>query len=167
MSLASSDPHEHIGVDLLGAWIIFWAMDLLRHGGVVMKAAVDGRFSVGLGPVIRVVVDVGRRLALMGPPAQPTLDSFGRSCARGPAQPREPTTHIPKARLMGGGGLSLLSCPRPPWLADVGLNRGTDYRPLTSHPPWEAPQGRHGPNRAPIWSKVGYHVTPTARKSTR
>jgi hypothetical protein len=43
MSLASSDPHEHIGVDRLGARIIIWAMDLLRHGGVVMKAAVDGR----------------------------------------------------------------------------------------------------------------------------
>jgi hypothetical protein len=58
------------------------------------------------------------------PPAQPTLDSFGRSCARGPAQPREPTTHIPKARLMGGGGLSLISCPRPPCLADVVLKPG-------------------------------------------
>jgi hypothetical protein len=66
MSLASSDPHEHIGVDLLGAWIIFWAMDLLRHGSVVMKVAVDGGVAVGLGPVIRVVGDVGRRLALMG-----------------------------------------------------------------------------------------------------
>jgi hypothetical protein len=42
MSLASSDPHEHIGVDLLGARIIFWAIDLLRHGGVVMKVVVDG-----------------------------------------------------------------------------------------------------------------------------
>jgi hypothetical protein len=30
MSLASSDPHEHIGVDRLGARIIVWAMDLLR-----------------------------------------------------------------------------------------------------------------------------------------
>jgi hypothetical protein len=40
-------------------------MDLLRHGGVVMKAAVDGGVGVGLGPVIRVVDDVGRRLALM------------------------------------------------------------------------------------------------------
>ena len=66
MSLASSDPHEHIGVDLLGARIIFWVMDLLRHGGVVMKANVDGGVGVGLGPVIRVVGDVGRRLALMG-----------------------------------------------------------------------------------------------------
>jgi hypothetical protein len=66
MSLASSDPHEHIGVDRLGAWIIIWAMDLLRHGGVVMKAAVDGGVGVGLRPVIRVVGDVRRRLALMG-----------------------------------------------------------------------------------------------------
>jgi hypothetical protein len=66
MSLASSDPHEHNGVDLLGARIIFWAMDMLCHGGVVMKAAVDDGVGVGLGPVIRVVGDVGRRLALMG-----------------------------------------------------------------------------------------------------
>jgi hypothetical protein len=66
MSLASSDPHEHIGVDLLGPRIVFWAMDLLRHGGVVMKAAVDGGVDVRLGPVIRVVGDIGRRLALMG-----------------------------------------------------------------------------------------------------
>jgi hypothetical protein len=51
MSLASSDPHERIGVDRLGARIIFWAMDLLRHGSVVMKAAVDSRIGVGLGPV--------------------------------------------------------------------------------------------------------------------
>ena len=41
-------------------------MDLLRHGGVVMEAAVDGGVGVGLGPVIRVVGDVGRRLTLMG-----------------------------------------------------------------------------------------------------
>jgi hypothetical protein len=68
MSLASFDPHEHIRVDLLDARIIFWAMDLLRHGGVVMKAAVDDgrRGCLGLGPVIWVVGDVGRRLALMG-----------------------------------------------------------------------------------------------------
>jgi hypothetical protein len=57
MSLASSDP-----VDLLGPWIILWAMDLLCHGGVVMKAAVDGGVAVCLGPIIRVVHDVGRCL---------------------------------------------------------------------------------------------------------
>jgi hypothetical protein len=60
MPLASSDPHEHIGVDRLSARIIIWAMDLLRHGGV------DGGVGVGIGPVIRVVGDVGHRLALMG-----------------------------------------------------------------------------------------------------
>jgi hypothetical protein len=37
------------------------------HGPeVVMKAAIDDGVGVGLGPVIRVVGDVGRRLALMG-----------------------------------------------------------------------------------------------------
>jgi hypothetical protein len=66
MSLASSDPREDIGVDLLGARIIFWAMDLLRHGAVVMKAAINGGIGVGLRPIIRVVGDIGRRLALMG-----------------------------------------------------------------------------------------------------
>jgi len=66
MSLASSDPHQHIGVDRLGARIIVWAMDLMCHGGVVMEAAVDGGVGVGLGPVIRVVGDVRRRLTLMG-----------------------------------------------------------------------------------------------------
>jgi hypothetical protein len=66
MSLASSDPHEVIRVDLLGPRILFWAMDLLRHGGVVMKAAIDGGVAVRLRPVIRVVGDIGRRLALMG-----------------------------------------------------------------------------------------------------
>jgi hypothetical protein len=66
MSLASSDPHEDIGVDLLGPQIVFWAMDLLCRGGVVMKAVVDGGVAVCLGPVIQVVGDVGRRLALVG-----------------------------------------------------------------------------------------------------
>jgi hypothetical protein len=54
MSLASSDPHEDIGVDLLGPWIVFWAMDLMCYGGVVLKVAVDGGVVVRLGPVIRV-----------------------------------------------------------------------------------------------------------------
>jgi hypothetical protein len=58
MCLASSDPHEDIRVDLLDPWIVFWAMDLLRHGGVVMKAVVNGGVVVRLGLVIRVVGDV-------------------------------------------------------------------------------------------------------------
>jgi hypothetical protein len=66
MSLASSDPHEDIRVDLLGPRIVFWDMDLLCHGGVVMKEVVDGGVFVRLGPVIWVVGDVGHRLALVG-----------------------------------------------------------------------------------------------------
>jgi hypothetical protein len=66
MSLASSNPHEDISVDLLGPHIVFWPMDLLCHGGVSMKAAVDNRVVVRLGSVIRVVGDIGRRFALVG-----------------------------------------------------------------------------------------------------
>jgi hypothetical protein len=40
-------------------------MDLLCHGDVVMKEAVEGGVVVHLGPVIRVVSDDGRRLALV------------------------------------------------------------------------------------------------------
>jgi hypothetical protein len=50
MSLASSDPHEDIGVDLPGPRIVFWPMDLLCHGDVVMKAAVDGGLLYISGP---------------------------------------------------------------------------------------------------------------------
>ena len=66
MSLASFDPHEDIGVDVLGPHIVIWPMDLLCHGGVLMKAVVDGGIAICLGPVIRVVGDVRRRLALVG-----------------------------------------------------------------------------------------------------
>jgi hypothetical protein len=66
MSLASSDPHEDISIDVLGPRIVIWPMDLLCHGGVLMKATVDGGVAMRLGPVIRVVGNVGRRLALVG-----------------------------------------------------------------------------------------------------
>jgi hypothetical protein len=66
MSLASSDPHDDIRVDLLGPRIVLWAMDLLCHGSVVMKTVVDGGVAIHLRPVIRVVGDVVRRLALVG-----------------------------------------------------------------------------------------------------
>jgi hypothetical protein len=66
MSLASSDPHEDIGVDLLNHRIVFWLMDLPCHGGVVMKVALDDGVAVHIGAVIRVVGDVRRRLALRG-----------------------------------------------------------------------------------------------------
>jgi hypothetical protein len=66
MSLASSDPHEDISIDVLGPRIVIWPMDLLCHGGVLMKTTVDGRVAIRLGPVIRVVGDVRHRLALVG-----------------------------------------------------------------------------------------------------
>jgi hypothetical protein len=66
MSLASFDPHEDISVDVLCPWIIIWPMDLLCHGGVLMKAAIDGEVAIRLEPVIWVVGDVGRHLALVG-----------------------------------------------------------------------------------------------------
>jgi hypothetical protein len=66
MSLASSNPHEDIRVDLLDPRIVIWPMDLLCHDDVVMKEDIDSRVVVCLEPVIRVVGDVGRRLALVG-----------------------------------------------------------------------------------------------------
>jgi hypothetical protein len=66
MPLASSDPHEDISIDVLGPQIVIRPMDLLGHGGVLTEAAVDGGVGVRLGPVIWVVGDVGRRLALVG-----------------------------------------------------------------------------------------------------
>ena len=66
MPLASSDPHEDISVDVLGPRIVIWPMDLLGHGGVLTEAVVDGGVGIRLGPVIRVVGDVGRRLPLVG-----------------------------------------------------------------------------------------------------
>ena len=66
MPLASSDPHEDISVDVLDPRIVIWPMDLLGHGGVLTKAAVDGGVGVRLGTVIRVLGDVGRHLPLVG-----------------------------------------------------------------------------------------------------
>jgi hypothetical protein len=64
--LASSDPHEDFSINVLGPQIKFWPMDLPCHRGVLTKASVDGGVVVRLGPIVRVVAYVGRRLALMG-----------------------------------------------------------------------------------------------------
>jgi hypothetical protein len=101
MSLASSYPHEHIGVDRLGARIIFWIMDLLRHGGVVMEAAVDGGVGVGLGPVIWVVGDVRRPLtALCREPSLPSICHSAKGSLPSASLCRVPCTrHSAKARI--------------------------------------------------------------------
>jgi hypothetical protein len=66
MPLASSDPHEDISVDVLGPRIVIYPMDLMCLSSVLTEASVDGGVSIRLGPVLRVVGDVGRRLALVG-----------------------------------------------------------------------------------------------------
>jgi hypothetical protein len=53
MSLASSNPHEDISIDVLGPRIVIWPMDLLCHGSVLTKAAVDGGVAIRVGPSSR------------------------------------------------------------------------------------------------------------------
>jgi hypothetical protein len=66
MPLASSYPHEDISVDVLSPQIIIWPMDLLCYGSVLTEVVVDGGVAIRLGPFLRVVGDVGRRLARVG-----------------------------------------------------------------------------------------------------
>jgi hypothetical protein len=64
--LASSDRHGDTSVDVLGPRIVIWPMNLLCHGSILTEVAIDGRVSIRLGPVLRIVGDVGRRLTLVG-----------------------------------------------------------------------------------------------------
>ena len=50
----------------MGARIVLWAMDRPCHRCVSIEAAVDGLVAVRRGRVLRVVGDIGRRLALVG-----------------------------------------------------------------------------------------------------
>ena len=64
MLLASSHPHDDFSIKVLGARIVLWPMDLPCHRCVLTETVMDGRIAVRLGPILRVVVDIGRRLAL-------------------------------------------------------------------------------------------------------
>ena len=66
MLLASSHPHHDLSIKILGARIELWPMNLPCHRCVLTDAAVDARIVVRLGWVLRVEVDVCRRLALFG-----------------------------------------------------------------------------------------------------
>ena len=66
MLLASSHPHDDFSIKVLGAQIVLWPMDLPCHRCVLTEAVVDGHIAVRLGPVLWVVADAGRRLALVG-----------------------------------------------------------------------------------------------------
>jgi hypothetical protein len=59
MLLAFSAPHEDIYVDVLDPRNVIWSMDLLCHGSVLMKVAIDDGVAIRLGPIIRVVGDSG------------------------------------------------------------------------------------------------------------
>ena len=66
MLLASSRPHNHFSIKVMGTRIVLWAMDRPCHRCVSIEATVDGLIAVRRGWVIRVVGDVGRRLFLVG-----------------------------------------------------------------------------------------------------
>ena len=66
MLLASSRPHVHFSIKVMGARILLWAMDHPCHRCVSIEAAVDGLVVVRRGRVLWVVGDVGHRLPLVG-----------------------------------------------------------------------------------------------------
>ena len=66
MLLASSHPHHDFSIKILGARIELWPMNLPCHRCVLTDVAVDAGIAVRLGRVLRVEVDVCRRLALFG-----------------------------------------------------------------------------------------------------
>ena len=66
MFFASSHPHNDFSIKGLGPRIPVWPMDLSSHLCVRLDTTVDGRVAVRRGRVVRVVGDVGCRLALAG-----------------------------------------------------------------------------------------------------
>ena len=64
--LASSHPHNDFSIKGLGPRIAVWPMDLASHLCVRLDTTVDGRVAVRRGRVVRVVGDIGCRLALAG-----------------------------------------------------------------------------------------------------
>ena len=66
MLLASSHPHHDFSIKIMGARIKLWPMNLPCHRCVLTDATVDAGIAVRLGRVLRVEVDVCRRLILFG-----------------------------------------------------------------------------------------------------
>ena len=66
MLLASSHPHDKVTFEILGARIVLRPMDRLGRRCVLGETALDGGIAVRRGGVLRVEVDDGRRLALVG-----------------------------------------------------------------------------------------------------
>ena len=66
MFLASSHPHNDFSINGLGPRILVWPMDLSSYLCVRLDTTVDGRIAVRRGRIVRVVGDVGCRLAIAG-----------------------------------------------------------------------------------------------------
>ena len=66
MLLASSHPRHDFSIKILDARIELWPMNQPCHRRVLTDAAVDAGIAVRLRRVLRVEVDVCRRLALFG-----------------------------------------------------------------------------------------------------
>ena len=66
MLLASSHPHHDFSIKILGARIELWPKNMPYHHCILTDAAVDVGIVVRLGWVLRVEVNVCRRLALFG-----------------------------------------------------------------------------------------------------
>ena len=66
MLLASSHPHHDFSVNILGARIELWPVNLPCHRCILGDTVVDAWMVVRLRRVLWVEVDVNRRLALFG-----------------------------------------------------------------------------------------------------
>ena len=66
MLLVSSHPHNDFSIKGLGPRIPVWPMDLSSHLCARLDTTVDGRVAIRRGRVVRVVGEVGCRLALVG-----------------------------------------------------------------------------------------------------
>ena len=77
MLLASSHPHHDFSINVLGARIEVWPVNLPSHLCILADAAVYARVVVRLGRVVWVEIDIGRRLALFG--EDPCLELGARS----------------------------------------------------------------------------------------
>jgi hypothetical protein len=66
MLLAFFHPHDDLAIKVRGGQSILWPMDRPSHLSVLTEALGDAFIGVRLGWVLGVLVDGGRRLALVG-----------------------------------------------------------------------------------------------------
>ena len=77
MLLASSHPHHDFSINVLGARIEVWPVNLPSHLCILVDATVYARMAVRLGQVVWVEIDIGHHLALFR--EDPCLELGARS----------------------------------------------------------------------------------------